>query len=166
MILAAPKLGLILFDDGTFGDVLPAVRLKQLINTEQVKWFSGKRRYRYDGGKFFRIVCSSCHGSGCNSPKIRKLGEHYGQGSDKWQSHFSHESTAESNHEQSCYCWDNPKSQYRKPSISWRSIESRVYIPAHIHSYEGERKHPMIIELMYPSEMDAELRESCKKMFF
>jgi len=163
--MAAPKLGVIRYDDGALGEPFSAAILKQRIVQGVYEW-TRRSHYRDSSGKYFRIICYECNEQDCTNPRVVKLGEYRGQGSGYWQSFFKHDSTREAFHADDCHCWDNPKARGpQKPKKTYRSIESNVYIPAGVDLYEGERKHPLILELKYPSGIVDESRAWFKEEF-
>ncbi len=150
--MAAPKLGRVVFQNGTFSDTHYQASLfsQMLVNGEIVHLNGNNYRYANNHGGEFSLLCVDCNELDCQEQRIRKLGERDYQGSGKWDSHFAHYSALEDNHGTDCLCADGAVSTGLR--IKRRIIESKFYIPAHTHDYLGQYRHPLVIELVTPSD--------------
>jgi hypothetical protein len=151
--MAAPKLGLVVFQNGTPSNTLyQASRLSQMLVEGEILHSEGNYyRYANNQGGVFSLVCVDCNELGCNEPRIRKLGERGFQGSGNWDSHFAHFSALEHNHAADCLCADGAVGTGER--IKRRIIESKFYIPAHQHDYLGQYRFPLVMELVTPSDV-------------
>ena len=150
--MAAPKLGLVVFRNGSNSNTLyQASRLSQmLIDREILHSENSSFRYANNQGGAFSLVCVDCKELGCGEQRIRKLGEWGGQGSGNWNSHFAHYSALPHDHFADCLCADGAVGGGAR--IKRRMIESKFYIPAHTHDYLGQYRHPLVMELVTPSD--------------
>jgi hypothetical protein len=150
--MAAPKLGLVVFRNGSDSNTLyQASRLSQMLMDREILHSENSFfRYANNQGGAFSLVCVDCKELSCGEQRIRKLGEGGGQGSGNWNSHFAHYSALPHDHLSDCLCADGAVAGGAR--IKRRMIESKFYIPANTHDYLGQYRHPLVMELVTPSD--------------
>ena len=142
--MAAPRLGIPRYSDGSAGDPLTATALRSKLKEGAVQWISGGNYREVSTRRRFRLVCARCRHNGCGegSQRIKKLGRTW---TGNWASYFVHNTL--SDHQADCVCVlgaGGGGGTARKR----RFLEHRVFIPTKRAYPEGNLA--LLIEFRKP----------------
>ena len=150
--MAAPRLGIPRYSDGSAGEPMTATALRSKLKEGAVQWIAGGNYREVSTRRTFRLVCARCRHNGCRegSQRIRKLGQTW---TGNWASYFVHNTL--SDHQADCVCVlgaGGGGGTARKR----RFLEHRVFIPTKRAYPEGNLA--LLIEFRKPETTSGYLK--------